>query len=163
VDAPARVASLVIVNSGPDWTPKTPLQRLALRSRGLVTGLLGPGAMARVIAPRLFPRPDQAGLRRDYVARMGRNDTHAYAALLDAIMGWSVADQLASLTMPTLVVASEGDYTSVASKEAWTRLLPDGRLLVVPGARHALPLEAPEAFNALLEDFFEEVQPPDGR
>jgi pimeloyl-ACP methyl ester carboxylesterase len=162
-DAPGRVASLVIVNSGPDWRPKSPLQRLALQARGLVTGVLGPGAMARVIAPRLFPRPDQAALRRGYVERMGRNDPRTYAALLAAFLGWSVADRLGELTMPTLVVASEGDYTSVASKEAWTRQLPRGRLLEVRDARHALPLEAPERFTALVREFLEEVQHPGGQ
>ena len=155
VDAPARVASLVIVNSGPDWRPRTPLQRLALTSRGLVTGLLGPGAMARVLAPRLFPGPGQGGLRRAYVERLGQNHRRTYSALLHAILGWSVADRLASLEMPTLAVASDGDYTSVASKEAWVRQLPRGRLVVVEQARHALPLEAPERLNQVLSAFLE--------
>jgi len=152
-DAPAAVASLTVVNSGPDWTPKTPLQHLALRLRGVVTTFVGPGPMAQVLARKLFPAPAQAELRRSYIARMGRNDRAAYAALLAAIVGWSVAERLPSLTMPTLVVASDGDYTSVASKEAWVRRLPDARLVVVPGTRHALPLEAPERLLAVLLDF----------
>jgi pimeloyl-ACP methyl ester carboxylesterase len=152
-DRPALVRSLTVVNSGPDWRPKTPLQRTALRLRGAVTGLLPPGLMARPIAARLFPKPEQAALRRDYVARIGRNDKGAYAALLEAIVGWSVLDRLGAMTMPVLCVASDGDYTSVASKEEWVRALPNGRLAVVPDARHALPLEAPEKLGVVLDGF----------
>jgi pimeloyl-ACP methyl ester carboxylesterase len=153
VDAPQRVRSLVIVNSGPDWTPKTELQRVALQMRGVVTALVGPGAMARVLAPRLFPRPEQAALRRQYVDRMQRNDKRTYAALLSAFLGWSVADRLPTLTAPTLVVASDGDYTSVESKEAWARTMPDAELVVLRDARHALPLEAPDRLNAAVATF----------
>jgi pimeloyl-ACP methyl ester carboxylesterase len=151
--APGLVASLVIVNSGPDWRPKSTLQRFAVRMRGSVTAVLGPRPMARVIARKLFPRADQADLRRAHVERMGRNDRRTYAALLAAFVGWSVAEQLGALTMPTLAVASDGDYTSVASKEAWVRALPDGRLLVVEDSRHALPLEDPARFNAIVSEF----------
>ena len=153
VQAPARVASLAVVNSGPDWRAKTPLQHLALKARGLATALLGPGTVAPPLARRLFPRPDQAALRRAYVARLAAADRRAYAALLDAFLGWSVEDRLPELAMPALVVASDGDYTSVASKEAWARGLPRGRLQVVEDSRHALPLEAPERLGAVLSEF----------
>jgi pimeloyl-ACP methyl ester carboxylesterase len=152
-DAPALVRSLTVINSGPDWRPKTPLQRTALRLRGAVTALLPPGLMARPIAARLFPKPEQAALRRDYVQRMARNDRGAYAALLEAIVGWSVHERLSTLRMPVLCVASEFDYTSVESKREWVRALPAGSIEVVEGARHALPLEAPERLLAILERF----------
>jgi pimeloyl-ACP methyl ester carboxylesterase len=153
VQAPQLVRSLVVINSGPDWTPKSSLQRVALSLRGVVTALVGPRAMARVLAPRLFPGPAQAAVRAAYLERMGRNDPRAYAALLAAIVGWSVADRLAALTMPTLVVSSERDYLGLATQEAWARQLPDARLVRVPDAGHALPLEAPGRLAAVLEAF----------
>jgi pimeloyl-ACP methyl ester carboxylesterase len=159
VAAPELVASLVIVNSGPDWTPKTSLQRVALEMRGAVTGLLGPGAMSRVIAGKLFPRAEQAALRAEYIERMARNDKRTYAALLASFLGWSVADRLPSLTMPALVVAADGDYTSVASKELWVREMPAARLVVVPDTRHALPLEAPERLTAIVAEFLDALEP----
>ena len=157
VDNPDRVASLTIVNSGPDWTPKTALQGLALHLRGVVTALVGPAAMARVLARKLFPHPGQAALRRAYLARMAENDRRTYAALLAAIVGWSVADRLPSLSMPTLAVASDGDYTPLASRAAWARRMPDARLVVVRDSRHALPLEAPERLVALLANFVDDL------
>lgn len=150
VDAPERVRSLVIINSGPDWRPKSPLQRIALRLRGLVTALVGPGLLARPLARHLFPRSDQAALRAAYVARMRRQDRRAYAALLGAIVGWSVADRMEALRMPLLALASDEDYTSIADHEAWVRRVPSGRLEVVAGARHALPLAEPERVTGLL-------------
>lgn len=159
--APQLVASMVIVNSGPDWRPKSALQRLAVQLRGSVTALLGPKPMARVIARKLFPRPDQAALREQHVERMGRNDKRTYASLLAAFVGWSVADRLLSLDLPTLAVASDGDYTSVASKEAWVRQMPKGELLVVPDSRHALPFESPARFNAIVSTFVGGLDAPD--
>jgi pimeloyl-ACP methyl ester carboxylesterase len=61
--------------------------------------------------------------------------------------------------MPTLVVASEGDYTSVASKELWVREMPGARLVVVPDAGHALPLEAPERLTAIVAEFLDSLEP----
>jgi pimeloyl-ACP methyl ester carboxylesterase len=108
-----------------------------------------------VLARKLFPSPGQAPLRRRYVERMERTDKRVYAALLAAFLGWSVADRLPSLRMPALVVASDGDYVSLASTEAWVRRLPDAQLVVVPDARHALPLEAPERLDAVVATFLD--------
>jgi len=154
VDAPRLVSSLTLVNSGPDWIPKSALGRAMRPVSGAVATLLGPRLMARGFAPRLFPRPEQADLRRRYVENMGRNDRATYAALLDAILRWSVADRLESITAPTLVVASDGDYaSSVADKAAWAGRMPNARLHVVEDARHALPLEAPLRLTEILHAF----------
>jgi pimeloyl-ACP methyl ester carboxylesterase len=161
--SPSQVASLVIINSGPDWRPKSALQRLAVQLRGSVTAVFGPKPMARVIARKLFPHPEQAPLRAQHIERMGRNDKRTYAALLAAFVGWSIADRLPSLTMPTLAVASDGDYTSVASKEAWVKMMPKGQLLVVPNSRHALPLEDPARLSDIVSTFVGALGPGSAR
>jgi len=67
--------------------------------------------------------------------------------------GWSVVDKLGSIHIPTLVIAADHDYSPVAVKEAYVKLIPDARLAVIPDAHHATPMEEPEAFNAVLAPF----------
>jgi 3-oxoadipate enol-lactonase len=55
-----------------------------------------------------------------------------------------------------LVVASELDYTPVESKQPIVNDAPDAQLVVVPGARHLLPVEKPEEFNEILTTFLAE-------
>lgn len=158
VDTPAAVASLTIVNSGPSVVPTTWLERAALRWRRVVTGLFGPARFAHVLAPRLFPRPEHAALRAEFIAMIGANDPRAYVATLDAILGWTVEDRIGAITVPTLVVCAGNDYTPVARKEAYARRLRDARLVVVPDTHHALPMEAPERFDAVLAPFLASVR-----
>lgn len=161
VDRPAAVRSLAIVNSGPDWTPKSAPGRLAGPVTGLVALALGPTVMGRGIARRLFPRPDQAALRARYLERMARNERHAYAALLDAIVRWSVAPALGRLAMPALIVASDGDYLSTpAEKRAWAAMMPRARVEVLADSRHALPFEDPDRLRAVLGSFLDELARP---
>ncbi len=110
--------------------------------------------MAEKLSKHLFPKPEQATLRKDFVERLAQNNKHTYLAALKAIFaGWSVAEQLGDIQCPTLVLAAEQDYTPVALKEAYAAAMPKAELVVIPDARHALPLERPEAFNETLAAF----------
>jgi pimeloyl-ACP methyl ester carboxylesterase len=52
-----------------------------------------------------------------------------------------------------LLVASEHDYTPVTTKNRIAARIPNARVAVVGDARHALPVEKPDEFNALVEEF----------
>jgi 3-oxoadipate enol-lactonase len=154
VDAPERVRSLVVVNSGPAVPAETFKQRLPLHVRLLYARVLGLRGMAKMIAKRLFPKPEQVGLQRAFVARLAANDPHCYLASLRAIFaGWSVADRLPEIRCPVLVLASDQDYTPVALKQAYAARLPNAKVVVVPDSRHALPMEKPREFNAAVAAF----------
>lgn len=154
VDAPELVRSLVIVNSGPAVPAGTFKQRLPLYIRLLYARVLGLRAMAKMIAKRLFPKPEQDALQRAFVERLAANDTRCYLASLRAIFaGWSVSDRLAQVRCPVLVLCSDQDYTPVALKEAYATGLPNARVVVVPDSRHALPMEKPRQFNDALASF----------
>jgi pimeloyl-ACP methyl ester carboxylesterase len=58
--------------------------------------------------------------------------------------------------VPTLLVSSEHDYTPVAEKNRIASEMPRAELAVIEDARHALPVEKPDAFNATVEAFLEE-------
>jgi Predicted hydrolases or acyltransferases (alpha/beta hydrolase superfamily) len=70
-----------------------------------------------------------------------------------ALVGWSVADRLGDIRCPTLVIASDQDYTPVSAKEAYVARMPNARLVVIPDAHHAVTVERPEEFNQALLDF----------
>jgi pimeloyl-ACP methyl ester carboxylesterase len=54
-------------------------------------------------------------------------------------------ERLGELTLPVTLVVGERDAKFRALGERMTARLPDARLVVVPGAGHAVQLEAPEA------------------
>ena len=153
VDAPRLVRTLTIINSGPALVPRTADEMKALRTRRLISRLFGPKGMARLLAKRLFPKPEHEHKRKLFRERMALNDKRAYAASQEAIFGWSVLDRIGTIDAPTLVVSSDQDYVPVAVKEMWAGQMKDAQVTVVADARHALPIEFPEKLNPLLLEF----------
>ena len=145
--------SLVIVNSGPEFVVDSFKQRLQVWQRFLILRLLGMRKIGQVLGQRLFPKAEQAPLRSVFVERWATNDPGAYREAMRAIIGWSVADRIADIDCPTLVLASDQDYTPLADKQAWAERMANAELVVIDDARHALPMEKPEAFNAAVETF----------
>ncbi len=153
VSAPELVRSLIIVNSGPALVPRTLAERLAIWQRFAVLRLLGMRKTGEMLSRRMFPAAEFAEVRRVFVERWAENDPRAYEAATRALVGWSVAEHVPSIRVPTLVVASDQDYTPVAAKAAYVAQMPNAELAVIDNARHAAPIERPEPFNRLVLDF----------
>ena len=68
---------------------------------------------------------------------------------------------LAGVTAPTLVMASDDDVIEAAHTLALYGALPAGRLAIVPGTSHALPIERPDEVARLIMDFLAAPEPPD--
>lgn len=158
VSAPRLVRSLVVANSAADLRLQTWDDVWFYVSRRLAVQMLGMRRVGRLIANKLFVKPDQEELRREFVRRWAQNDKNAYLWSVDAIMGWSVADRLSTISTPTLVVSSENDYTPVSEKNRMVAAMPRAELAVIKDTRHALPVERPDAFNAAVDDFLRTVQ-----
>jgi pimeloyl-ACP methyl ester carboxylesterase len=153
LSAPAQIASLTVVNAGPEFIVRTFGQRLQIWQRQAIVRLLGMQKMGEVLSQRLFPKPEQEELRAMFVERWAENDPRAYRDAMMAIVGWSVTDQLESIRCPTLVMSAEQDYTPVSMKEAYVVRMPHAELVVIPDSRHATPVERPDEFNAALTAF----------
>jgi pimeloyl-ACP methyl ester carboxylesterase len=69
-------------------------------------------------------------------------------------------DDLVGITAPTLVMAGDDDSFRLDHTCAFYAALPAGRLAIVPGASHALPLEQPELATLLIVDFLASEEPP---
>ncbi len=158
IDYPAKVKTLTIVNSGPSLggTPEQAQQEVDRRV-GIVQQL-GMRAMGEALAPTLYPNPKQATLRETFIKRWAENDPRAYIEATRSLLGWNVEGQLGTIKCPTLILAADQDYTPVATKEAYVKLIPHARLVVIPEAHHATPLEQPEKFNTALREFLDQYR-----
>ena len=153
LDYPAMVKTLTIVNSGPSLGGTPEQARQEIERRVGIVQQLGMRAMGEALSPNLFPKPEHAALRETFVARWAENDPRAYIEATRSMLGWNVVDQLGAIVCPTLILAADQDYSPVAAKEAYVKMTPHARLVVIPDAHHATPIEQPEKFNAALTDF----------
>ena len=158
VERPELLRSLTIVNSAPEVKVRSAADLWQLAKRWSLSRLLSMQAIGKGLGRILFPHPQQAELRAKIEQRWPQNDKRAYLASLDAIIGWGVRERLAAITCPTLVVTADRDYTPVALKEAYVNELPDARLVVIERSRHATPMDQPERFNAVLDEFLARVE-----
>ena len=94
--------------------------------------------------------PDAARIWREDVLR---NDPRALAASLRGVGSGAMAplwERLGELTMPATVLAGRRDAKFLALGERLATALPRGELVVVAGAGHGLPREAPQAVSAAI-------------
>ena len=157
VDQPALLKSLCIVNSAPQVKLRSADDYWQWFKRWSLMHVLSLGTIGKALGAKLFPKPEQAGLRQKMAERWAKNDKRAYLASFNAIVGWGVEERLSRVTCPTLVISADRDYTPVALKAAYVKLLPDARLVVIDDSRHATPLDQPHRFNQTLLEFLTTV------
>lgn len=157
-DAPRLTRSLVVANSSADAELRTWHDLWFYASRRTAAQVLGMRRVGQILARRLFVKPEQENLRREFVRRWAQNDKQAYLWSIDAIMGWSVWDRLSSIDVPTRLISSSDDYTPIAEKNRIVAELPRADLAVIEDARHALPVEKPAAFNDAVAAFLARVE-----
>lgn len=154
---PHAVRRMVIANSVPTFRPRTLRQRLEVIYRLVVMNLLGPRRLAEISALRMFP--DQPEIRARSIARgIAYNTRGSYVGALRALTRWSALERLHELKMPVLVIGAEHDYFSRADLVQFAHALPHGRLHIVLGTRHGLPMEAPKIFNRIVLKFLRGVR-----
>jgi pimeloyl-ACP methyl ester carboxylesterase len=115
----------------------------------------GPGAIADQMLPKLLSANAPAALRDEVRAIIESNDRAGIAAALRAMAARPDSTPLlAEIDVPTLViVGAEDALTPPSEAEAMFNAIPGCRIATIPGAGHISNLEAPEAFNAAIEEF----------
>jgi 3-oxoadipate enol-lactonase len=152
---PARVRSLVLCDTtacyGPGVTPMWEDRIRVAESRGMTAELVE-RTMAIWFSPEFRARePDVvAGV----TAALAVTDPRGYVASIRAI-GWvDLRPRLGAIRAPTLVVVGEKDPgTPPAMAREIHERIAGSRLLVLPGAMHASPVERGAEFNRALLDF----------
>lgn len=157
VSEPEMIRSLIVVNSGPE----IPMNKLSERMRvylniflrRTVVHTMGMRQLGKILGKKLFPNSDQRDLRESFVERWAENDKRAYLDSLAAALDWSVSSDLQNITCPTLIVASDNDYTSLEFKKAYTEKIPIAQLVVIPDSLHFVTLDQPGCFNRAVMSF----------
>ncbi len=163
--APSCVAALVLAGTSPafgkpdgDWQRGFVASRCAPLDAGI--GMAG-------LAAQLVPTMVASGLAGDRlaaaVALMSAVPEATYRDAVAALVAFDRRADLARLAVPTLVATGEHDRTApplVAQRMA--ERIAGARLAIVPGAGHLLPIEAPQAFGALLLAFLSRHFPGGG-
>ena len=152
VHFPELLRSMVIVNSYPEVRVETFRDYLQIWRRYLILELLGMRGMGVALSKRLFPYPEQAELRELFVQRWAENDKRAYRESLRAIVNWDVEAHIDEIRCPVLVIASDQDYMPLEEKKAYAAKIPNAKLAVVEDAHHAVTVERPEQFNAVMRE-----------
>lgn len=157
LDRPERVRSLVIVNSGPALVARNAGEWLRIQQRLLLARLFGPSRTGEFLSERLFPKPEQAFLRQQFIERWAMNHRDAYLAALQAIVGWSVLNRIGDIRCPVLVISGDRDYTPLDAKREYTARIPDAQFILVEDSGHATPIDQPERFNNAVQGFLETI------
>ncbi len=150
LDAPELLRSVTMVNAVASMEPRNGKERLALLLRKVITLTLGPKGIGTIVAPKLFPKPEQASLREQFRAHLATQHPKTYAAQSRALLGWTVEPRLAELRVPLTIICADGDYTEVSRKRELAARVTGAEVVVIPDTHHALPVEDPTAFNAAL-------------
>jgi proline-specific peptidase len=109
---------------------------------------------------RLEPWPD--AFERAYVSK--NQDIYEYMAgpsefaIVGTLRDWDVTERLGEIPVPTLLTCGEHDEMRPAHAEDMRRRIPNAELEVFPGASHLTMAEAPEAYRARLNEFFDRVE-----
>lgn len=167
--------TLLLALERPEWARRLVLLapvvsgRLALHLDALLRGPVGRGGIrvwrpVRRIAARAFI-PFTFGVKPQFfgsaAARRKAEDADrtAWAAALGGLSGaieTDVSARLAGIGLPTLVIVGAHDLTIPPSEGARAAaLIPNARLVRLPGVAHQLPDEAPEIVADLILDFLE--------
>lgn len=149
---PDGVRRLILYGTGPLGRMPGRFERLATsRARLLDEGV--EKTAARICATWFVQGKKAAGY--PLLCRIGAQACpQAAEAALNAMAEWDGRGALTRLNVPTLILWGDRDasYRWPQVEMLWNNL-PDTRLAVVPGASHAVHLEKPALFDALVTDF----------
>ncbi len=150
--APERIDRLVLYGTGPVGLMPGRFETIDESRRRLSED--GVEETGRRIAATWFLQGEQA-VRYPVCADLAvMASLRAAQAGLTAMEAWSGVSALSRISTPTLVLWGDGDraYQWSQPQQLWQQIA-GARLAVIPGCSHAVHLEKPDLFNAVLADF----------
>lgn len=97
---------------------------------------------------------------RSYFDHVAARDLPTLLRMFAAMQDHDRSDVLEELTVPVTIVAGEADrMTPQRVAEAMADRVPEARLVLVPGATHVLPVEAPEIVAAEVHRMLDRLRP----
>ena len=150
---PEIVDKLVIVNSGPDFNNAKVSGIDILAERTKIIKGQGFKFLAETISQGMFPEENQKNWRNEFRQRILDNDEDAYLKTFGSLMKWGLDDKVSEILHPTLVLASDMDYTPTEYKKAYVEKMKNAKLVVIENSRHGIVLDQAEKLNQELLKF----------
>lgn len=156
LDHPERVSGLILSNTRADGDSYEDIvwrERVILRIKQLGIGRFVETFLRTVFARHSFAtRQDDIALIRETMTQM--SPLAMCGALLAQAARPNLVPRLFRIQVPTLVIAGELDtFTPPSLAETIHDAIAGSQLRYVPQSAHMSPLENPEFYNALLEEF----------
>ena len=152
--APARVNKLVLYGTGPQGSLPGRFETMGRsRERLAEDGLVR--TAKRICATWLLDKEESPAYEALAALAVHSSEQAARAGLF-AMERWDGRDHLQAIQQTTLIVWGEGDrsYGWSQIEKLW-RTIPNASLAVLPTCSHALHLERPALFHALLLEFLQ--------
>jgi 3-oxoadipate enol-lactonase len=158
ITRPDLVARLVLVATSCRSHPDA---KANMEARVAALADAGPEAAAQVAAASIF----SAAWRRQNPEQLARflhwrclAPTEPLTAAMRAVYDYDLSRGLPGIRVPTLVVAGTGDtLIPPAASQQIADLIPGAELHLLPDVGHIIPVEAPNAFARLLQDFLHDT------
>ena len=133
------------------WAPRTAAARAANSLEPIADA-----TMERWLTPEFRARnPNRWQQIRDTVAA---TTVDGYCGTVAALSNFDFTDELPKLRVPALVLYGEDDKASSHEEnERLAALIPGGRFVAFPGARHLPNVEEPARFNEILLNWLDSV------
>jgi pimeloyl-ACP methyl ester carboxylesterase len=161
---PERVAGLILVGASPSGAPASEEVKAGWRAveermeAGDVAGAIelelrmwvdGPGRAPGAVDPAVR---DRVRVMEELAFARAMSEPEPEERKLDP----PATDRLAEVRAPSLIVVGDEDYPEMLEHaRRMAAEIPGARLEIVPGVAHMVNMEAPEAFNRLVLDFFD--------
>ena len=150
--APARICRLILYGTGASGVLPGRFETIETSMQRARTD--GATATARRISATWFLHREAAAEYPACATIAEQSGLPAILAGLEATRDWSGLDSLARIHHPVMIIWGDGDrtYGWPQIEQMW-RTIPDSHLAVLPACAHAVHLERPHLFNALVDDF----------
>ncbi len=151
---PEKVARLVLISA---VAGRTPAEKARARERSRAIMEVGAEQHARNSAARWFTDAFQQShpdIVAQHLRRFVANDPAAYLAAYRVLAESDLAERLAGIRQPTLIITGEHDIGSTPRMaELMHGEIAHSELRILPGLKHALLLEAPAQIAELIRRF----------
>lgn len=140
---PARTAGLALFDTTAWYGPEAPAAWAERAARARAGGMR---ALAGFQAARWFTEGFDPAILAQWLDVFSENDIACYEASCAMLGAADLRPLLPRIAAPTVVmVAAEDEATTPAMARGIAEAIPGATLEIVPGARHLLPIERPEA------------------
>lgn len=158
---PELLRSLVLLDTSA--APESPEMRLRYRLLTSVTHWLGLGPVVDRVMPVMFGQtflhdPTRASEREMLRRQLASNPREVWRAMHGVITRRGIENELPRILTPTLILVGEEDVTTpLEQAERLHARIAGSTLVRLPHGGHMSTLEQPEAVNAAISRFLDEV------